>query len=1016
MKIKFESELEYQQDAIKSIVDIFQGQDICKSNFTVYSPEFIANQTNIGINDIGFSNKLNLSESKILENVQKIQLRNGLKPSLENELDRNLLDFSIEMETGTGKTYVYLRTIMELNRKYGFTKFVIVVPSIPIKEGVYKSLQMTQEHFKEHYNNIDYKFFIYNSSNLSDIRDFAVNDKLQIMVINIQAFAKDLDDTKSKTSRILLEYNDKLGYKPISLIQNTRPFVIVDEPQSTISTPIAKKSIHNMKPLALLRYSATHKEKVNLMYKLDAVDAYNQQLVKEIEVASIKVEGTTNSSPYVKLVSVSNKNGITAKLELDVKTSDGSIKRAIKEVGKTKNADLLQLTKLTQYSNLLVSNIYTAENNQYIEFSNDTEIKLGESIGSIDDLYLKRIQIRKTIEEHLDKELVLNPKGIKVLSLFFIDAVKHYRIYDSEGNAKNGDYANIFEEEYSKLVKKTKYQSLFEGVNDLNSDASEVHNGYFSIDKQPKASNKKEKFEYFKDTNGSANSDEDTYNLIMKDKETLLSFYDGVDKKKKVKFIFSHSALKEGWDNPNVFQICTLKEAGASEIRRRQEIGRGLRIAVNQDGERVRGFDVNKLTVMASESYEDFVEGLQKEIEQETGIIFGILQPHSFNNIVLSMQDNEPVFLGQEKSEELYRYLIQKEYINPKGKVQDSLRIALKSGDIDLGQDFEVHVAKQIIDTLKQTSGKLEIKKQSDKVVVKVKEHILDNVEFKSLWDKIKYKTTYSVNFDVPKLIEACIKHINQRLIIHSGKLTYKKVDLKITTGGLEASDEINQYGIINQEVEYLPDIVSYLQNETQMTRRTIVNILTHCDNLNFFKLNPQKYIEGCIEIINEQRRLHIVDGITYKKIGENEYYSQELFKNETLMGYLHKNMVESTKSPYEYVVFDSEIESTLSKEFEKNSNVKVYAKLPQWFKIETPLGSYNPDWAVLYEDEEQEQLFFVIESKGTMGFEFLRPSEQGKIECGKAHFKELSKESGNNISLEFVKNIDDFVDIALAK
>lgn len=1008
MKIKFESGLEYQHDAISAIVDIFSGQEICTSNFTVYSPEYIAKQGTLELNQIGYANKLNLTEAKILENVQKIQLRNGLKPSTDKELDKNALDFSIEMETGTGKTYVYLRSIIEMNKLYGFTKFIIVVPSIPIKEGVYKSLQITEEHFKEHYNNISYKYFIYDSSRLSEIKDFATNDQLQIMVINIQAFSKDLDDANKKTTRILLEYNDVLGYKPISLIQNTRSVVIIDEPQSTMNTPLAKRSVQNLKPLALLRYSATHKEKVNLMYKLDAVDAYNQQLVKEIEVASVKVDGAAGSGAYIKLISVSNRNGISAKLELDVKGKDGSANRSIKEV--KKNTDLLQLTKLVQYADYMVKDIYTAENSQYIEFINDVELKVGQSIGSVDDSLLKRMQIRKTIEEHLDKELILNPKGIKVLSLFFIDAVKHYRLYDEEGNASNGDYATMFEEEYKKLIVKARYHSLFEGVKDLDSDVKEVHNGYFSIDKQPKASNKKEKFEYFKDTSGSVNADENTYNLIMKDKEILLSF------DSRLRFIFSHSALKEGWDNPNVFQICTLKEAGASEIRRRQEIGRGLRLAVNQEGERVRGFDVNKLTVMASESYEDFVEGLQKELEKDSGIVFGLLQDHSFNNVVVEMHGNEPVFLGQEKSAELFTFLTLKGYINTNGKVQDSLREDLKNGTVDLGQEFEEHVKNQIIDTLKQTAGKLEIKKHDDKKTIKVKEHILDNEEFIALWNNIKHKTTYSVNFDAQRLIDACIKNINERLVVSRGKLIYNKVDVQITKGGLIASEAVSEYGVINEHVEVLPDIVSYLQNETQLTRKSIVKILTSCTNLNYFKINPQKYIEGCIDIINEQRRLHIIDGIVYKRINGSEYSIQELFINETLTGYLKKNMLESAKSPYEYVVYDSMVESTLAKEFEKNSNVKVYTKLPKKFIIDTPLGGYNPDWAVLFEDEGEQQLFFVVESKGTMGFEFLRPSEQGKIECGKAHFKELATTSGSNIKLICVSTHEEFITQALSK
>lgn len=1006
MEIKFEKGLDYQRDAINSIVDVFAGQEICKSNFTVYSPEYLAIQQNLEMNDIGFANKLELTESQIIENVQKIQLRNGLKPSGTKEIEKSLYDLSIEMETGTGKTYVYLRSVMEMNRKYGFTKFIIVVPSIPIKEGVYKTLEITKKHFQENYDGIDYSFFIYDSSRLNEIRDFAINDKLQIMVINIQAFNKDLEAGTKKSSRILLDYNDKLGYTPISLIQNTRPVVIVDEPQSTISTDLAMKSVKNLNPLALLRYSATHKEKVNLMYKLDAVDAYNKQLVKQIEVASVKVENSAVSSAYIRLISVKNKNGISAKIELDIKDKDGKAKRQTKEV--TQSKDLAQLSKLPQYADYFIKNIYTGEGNEYIELGDDTILKIGEAIGSVDESAIKRMQINKTIEEHLDKELVLNPRGIKVLSLFFIDSVKHYREYDEDGNPSNGDYAKMFEEEYKKLIKKPKYKNLFEGIKDLDSEASDIHNGYFSMDKKTKKSNTKEKFEYFKDTSGSVGADEDTYSLIMRDKEKLLSF------ESKLRFIFSHSALKEGWDNPNVFQICTLKEAGNSEIRRRQEIGRGLRLAVNQDGERVYGFDVNKLTVMASESYEDFVDGLQKEMEKETGITFGQLQSHAFNNVVVQMINNEPVFLGQEKSEEIYQHLMLKQYIDTKGKVQGLLKEDLKAGNVDLGQDFEEHVVNQIIENLKQTAGKLEIKRNENKVTVKVKEAVLDDPEFKLLWERVKYKTTYSVQFDSQKLIDACIKHINDRLIVSSGKLIYNKVDLQLTKGGLTASEPKNEFGRVTQEVSVLPDIVSYLQNETQLTRRSIVKILQGCTNIKYFKINPQKYIEGCIDIINEQMRLHIVDGIVYKKIGDNVFYSQELFKTEELTGYLKSNMMASTKSPFEYVVYDSGIESALAKEFEKNNNVKVYAKLPRWFTIETPLGNYNPDWAVLFEIDGDEQLFFVVESKGSMGYEFLRPSEQGKIDCGKAHFRELAKQSISNVKLVYVSNMDDFTNIAM--
>ena len=1009
MKIKFESNLEYQNDAISAIVDIFKGQEVCTSNFTVFSPEFINKQGLQYESETGVGNKLNIAQERILENVQKIQLKNGLRPGKAEEISKDNLDFSIEMETGTGKTYVYLKSIMELNRQYGFNKFIIVVPSIPIKEGVYKSLQMTVDHFKEHFPENIYNeksFFIYDSSDLSSVRDFALDSRIKVMVINVQAFAKDIDDTSKKGNRIILDYNDKLGYRPISLLQNTRPIVIVDEPQSTMSSALQKKSIKNLNPLAVFRYSATHTEKVNLMYKLDAVDAYNQQLVKQIEVASVQIEGASSSGAYIKLVSVTNKNGISAKIELDVKGVNGKAER--KTVELKKNADLEQIAKLTQYADYFLKDIYV--DHEYIEFSNGIEISVGHSVGEVDDMMLKRFQIRKTIEEHLDKEIKLNPKGIKVLSLFFIDSVKHYRTYDEEGNAGLGDYAKIFEEEYKKLIQLRRYQSLFAEIKDIETEVSSTHNGYFSIDKQSKASNKKDKFEYFKDTSGSVKADEDTYNLIMREKEKLLSF------ESKLRFIFSHSALKEGWDNPNVFQICTLKEAGSSETRRRQEIGRGLRLAVNQNGERVYGFETNTLTVMASESYQDFVDNLQKEIEQDTGIKFGVLQPHCFSNIVKEMNGSEPVYLGIVESEKIFDYFFLKGYVNKTGTIQELLKNDILEQEVDLGNDFEPHVKEQILKEIIRTAGKINVKNNENKKKIELNKKVFLSEEFKALWDKIKYKTTYSVDFDSKSLIEGCIKNIDARIVVNGGKLTYEKGKVTITEGGLEVIEQQLSYDSVKQEVHVLPDIIGYLQNETRLTRKSLANILRGVDNLNYFKINPQKYIEGCIDIINEQMRLHIVDGIVYKKIDDVEYYSQELFESEELSGYLKSNMVDSSKSPFEYTVYDSNVEKDLSQEFEKNQNIKVYAKLPDWFKIDTPLGTYNPDWAVLFEIDEKEELYFVVESKGTLGYEFLRPSEKGKIECGKKHFEELSKETNSNISLEFVTNGEEFVNLALSK
>tara|TARA_R110002074_G_scaffold149035_4_gene301240 strand:- start:65444 stop:68461 length:3018 start_codon:yes stop_codon:yes gene_type:complete len=1000
MKIQFDSSLEYQRDAIKAITDIFQGQDICEANFTVYSPEFLAKQQNIAFNEIGYGNRLTLTEGSIVENVQNLQLANGLKPSERSEVDRNHLDFTIEMETGTGKTYVYLRSIMELYRKYGFSKHIIVVPSIPIKEGVYKSLQITEDHFKQLYDNINYNYFIYDSSKLNEVRDFSTNDGLSIMVINIDAFRKSFEnpDDAKKKANIIHRYNDKLGYKPLDLIKNTNPVVFIDEPQSTMSTPLAKKAVQGLNPLAILRYSATHKEKVNLMYKLDAVDAYDKKLVKQIEVGSIQTEGMNNQA-YISLLDVRSRRGtIDARVEVDA-LQGGKIKRVRKWV--KQNQDLEELTGSIEYEGYIIKDIYVQD--EYIDFtSRDEELKVGESIGSVDDGQIKTALISKTIEAHLDKELVLNPQGIKVLSLFFIDSVSKYRVYDEDGNQSLGQYAEIFEKEYQRLIRKTKYASLFGEMKDVEVNASEVHNGYFSIDKKSKASNKKEKFEYYKDTSGSVNADEDTYSLIMRDKEKLLSF------DSKLRFIFSHSALKEGWDNPNVFQICALKDLGKSETKYRQEIGRGLRLCVNQDGDRVHGFETNTLTVMATESYADVVDKLQKEVEEATGIKFGVLESHSFNNVVISIDGDDINYLGQEKSEQLYDYLILKGYIDSRGKVQDLLRIAIKEDAVELPEEFteSEHVEKQILSNLKDAAGKLQIKNQDDKKKVQVNERVLNSPEFKELWDRVKYKTTFSVQFDSDSLVKECIRALDDRLKITRGKLHYTKVKVAMSIGGLQVKEDPTTYSEnVNDEVGLLPDIVGYLQNETQLTRRSIVRILTGTNKLGYFKINPQKFIEGCIDIINEQMRLHIIDGIEYKKMGDSEYFSQELFKNEELFGYLKSNLKDSEKSPYDYVIYDSIIESKLAGDFENSSNISVYAKLPGWFKIDTPLGTYNPDWAILWKDGNEEKLYFVVESKGTTMFGDLRPKEQGKIDCGKKHFKALDTEMIVAASMEDVTN-----------
>ena len=993
MKIRFEENLEYQLEAINSVTGIFSGQETGRTVFTV--EKAMNSQLKLEKeNYLGIGNKILLSSEKISENLNNIQIRNGLEKT--TVLEKSDYNFSVEMETGTGKTYVYLRTIMELNKKYGFTKFIIVVPSIAIKEGVYKTLQITEEHFKSIYENTPYDYFIYDSEKINMIRNFAMNNNIEIMIITIQSFNKDIES--SNPNNIYKELDQVNGYSPISYIKQCNPIVIVDEPQN-METDIAKKAIKALNPLCTLRYSATHKEKYNPVFKLDSIDAYEKQLVKQIEVATVGVTKSANTE-YIKVTSIkTSKSGITAKIELDVKSKSGVTRKEIS----IKHGDVLsEKARRDIYDGYIVNEITYDESDPVKSFVNfgKTRLTLGQVNGGLEPDFIKRLQIKKTIQEHFDKQLNLKDKGIKVLSLFFIDNVKNYRIYDSEtGEAKKGKYALMFEEEYNKLIQLEKYSSMGE--------VCKVHDGYFSEDKK-KAKNGKE-YSEIKNTKGDTKADNDTFNKIMRDKEKLLSFDE------PLAFIFSHSTLKEGWDNPNVFQICTLNET-VSEMKKRQEIGRGLRIAVNQDGERVRGFNVNTLTVMANESYEQFVESLQKEMEKEENIKFGIVEDFIFANIVISDENGKEEFLGHEKSKEIYQDLIKKNYIDENGNPKEKLKKDLEKGILEISEEFE-NIKESIIKKLEPISRKLVIKNADDKKKIKINKEVFLSDEFKKLWDKIKYKTTYQVNFNEEELIKECIKGLDNEIYIPSEKLLFNKKTLSVTKGGIESESE-NE---ISEDIRTfdrfkLPDIITYLQNETNLTRRSIVKILTGSKTLESFRKNPQYYLEQVSEIIKSTMKNFIIDGIKYEKIGDTEYYSQELFEDSEIYGYLKSelskgNIVETKKTPYDSIVVDSETESKFAENLEKYGNVIVYAKLPSWFKIATPLGNYNPDWAILAKpdiNKEEEKLYFVIETKGSKNKNDRRDSENGKIRCGEKHFEAISKE----INYDVCKTGEDFKNI----
>ena len=1006
MKLHFEDDLDYQRAAIDSVVGLFKGQEISRSEFTVmFQPGSSPNLSLLGMEEsqLGIGNRLLLVDEEIEENLRRTQRTNGLRPS--EKLASG--DFTVEMETGTGKTYVYLRTILELNKNYGFTKFVIVVPSVAIKEGTYKTLQITQEHFEGLYPKAKgYEYFLYDSKKPGPVRNFATSANIQIMVTTVGAI------NKKDINNLYKENENTGGERPIDLIRATNPIVIVDEPQSVDGglTGKGKEALMAMNPLCTLRYSATHVDKHHMVFRLDAIDAYERGLVKQIEVASLQTD-SGNNKPYIRLDSTSNKKGsITARVEIDVRRGK-NIRREILTV--EDGDDLEQVTKRSIYENMQIGTITCGKDNESVEVKAsrneggfDQTLTVGEAIGGADPDEIKRLMIRRTIKEHLDKELTfaVNKQPIKVLSLFFIDSVEHYRQYDKGGNPALGKYAVMFEEEYRKLVKSKDYRSLFKEI-DLDADASEVHNGYFSRDKKGKLVDTAE--------NNQAGRDnaERAYNLIMKDKEKLLSF------DTKLKFIFSHSALKEGWDNPNVFQICTLRNMG-SERERRQTLGRGLRLCVDQNGQRIRGNELNTLTVIATESYEKFAENLQKEIEQDTGIRFGIVEEHQFADIKVVSDTGEPQALGFEASGKVWQCLKDSGFIDARGKVQDALRVALKDGTFKLSEGIKTELVEQhgeaqanvvvsdIQGVLRKLAGRLDIKNADDRRVIRTREAVLESEEFKALWERIKYKTTYRVDFDSFKLIRDCVKAIQSCASITKTRARFRKADIAIGKGGVAADEtSTSEFTTIHENDIELPDIITDLQDKTQLTRKSIVQILCDSGRLEDFILNPQQFMDYCAEAINRTKRSALVDGIRYTRIGDEHFYAQELFKQEELKGYL-KNTLESQKSVYTHVVYDSVgIEKKFAADLEKNEQVKVYAKLPAWFKVPTPLGTYNPDWAVVVENDGEEKLYFVVETKGSTSRDDLRLLEAAKIECGEKHFAEVAKVTEN--PAEYIKSTD---------
>jgi len=960
VKFKFDPNQNYQLAAISSTVDLFDGMPVRDS---AYSVSVAAKNDGklLDFSELSIANKFYLEEEQLLENLKVIQKRNSIPTSEKLKGD----DFTVEMETGTGKTYVYLRTIFELNKKYGLSKFIIVVPSIAIREGVKKSIEIMGEHLCSLYGNENYNTFVYDSNKLEEVRNFGVSNYLQIMIINIDALRG--------ADRIIRQERDVLnGIKPIDYIRSTNPIIIIDEPQSVDNTDTAKNAIADLNPLFRLRYSATHIDKFNQIYSLGPVAAFDLGLVKEINVDAIVSEGAF-ANTHVRLLSIDNTSGLRAKVEVDQLQATGAARTTVT----VKNEDDLydKSNHKEQYRNgFQVTEINATPGLEYITFSGGTKLKVGEEIGG-SKAEVQKAQIKATVREHLNKELILKDQGIKVLSLFFIDRVANYRDYNEAGEPVKGKFAAWFEEILNELLKTEEYKEL-----GLYKDAniSKFHNGYFSADKKG----------VWKDTAESERSQnsEDAkvaYELIMKDKETLL------DPKEPLRFIFSHSALREGWDNPNVFQICTLNET-SSEMKKRQEIGRGLRLPVNIHGERVWDQDINKLTVIANESYEDFVSKLQREYELDAGVIFGAVTKDTFIDLFNPENDLDRQEV-QLDSREIFDHLVSRGYIDEKGRITEKYEANIDDLNLGLPEKYR-ELEGSVIDEINRHRIKSHIKEKQHTRVNRVNDDVYRDPDFEALWEKISQRTVYSVEFDTAEFTEQVVLKLRSNMPqIRPPKIKEIKVRLNFGTEGIDETEEFNRtYEVV--EKFNLPDILTYIQDRTKLTRKTIFEILKQSDTLESFKINPQRYMDLIVDAISVAKREYILKGIQYEKINDN--YEMQLIQRELEheRAIPEDRVIESNKSVYRLVEFDSENEKIFTKKMEQTAYVKNFVKLPKWFKVSTPLGSYNPDWAIVKEDGGK--LYLVRETKGAGGSEFsdmyLRGTEGAKIKCAKKHFETI--------------------------
>ena len=1013
LKLQFKHQ-KFQADAAKAVVDVFAGQPYLTPTYLMDRGTGYQQSITDEEDFTGWRNERivpELTDKIILEHLQKVQRANQIKPSDKLEGHYNL---TIEMETGVGKTYTYIKTMYELNKHYGWSKFIVVVPSIAIREGVYKSFQVTQEHFAEEYGK-KIRFFIYNSARLTEIDRFASDSSINVMIINSQAF-----NAKGKDARrISMELDEFRSRRPIDVIAKTNPILIIDEPQS-VEGKQTKEKLKEFNPLLTLRYSATHKADsvYNMVYRLDAMEAYNKKLVKMISVKGISESGSTATDGYVYLERINlSQADPTATIQFDYKGAKG-IRKVTKTVKEKFNL-YDNSGYLDEYKNGFVVTSIDGRDDS-IEFLNGIKICAGEVVGKVSQEQLRRIQIRETILSHIERERQLFRKGIKVLSLFFIDEVAKYKQYNAAGEPFNGIYADMFEEEYKDVVEhlqlrmgEEEYVKYLDAIS-----AHETHAGYFSIDKKGRLTDsalgdKKEK----------TSDDIDAYDLIMKNKELLL-YRDPA--RSPVRFIFSHSALREGWDNPNVFQICTLKQSG-SDVRKRQEVGRGLRLCVNQEGERmdaaVLGSDVHKvnvLTVIASESYDSFAKGLQSELAESVSDRPKTVNEALFKNkVIVDEKGNEQV-VDDALAHSIYFDLILSGYVDKRGALTDKYYEDKASGAIKVAEEVKDcgDSIVKILDSVYDERGMKPENARAKNVELQVDREKLAMPQFKALWKKISPKSIYVVDFDTDELIKKAIDAVN-------GKLRVAKVFFKVETGSMKeikSKDALTQgtafsksrsdtYDTSKQirassSVKY--DLVGKIVAETGLTRKAVVQILTGIEKAVFdqFKYNPEEFILKASELINDEKATAIVQHITYNMLEES--YDTSIFTEPTIKGKLDENAIKAQRHLYDHIIYDSANERKFAAELDANADVAVYVKLPNSFYISTPVGRYNPDWAIAFYEGKVKHIYFVAETKGSMSSLQLRQIEESKIHCAREHFKAIS---GGNVIYDVVDSYQTLLD-----